>query len=62
MFDVLDKWQEVITILEEQIFNKNRQRGKYVSIWENLSEKELLKNLDFSKNFSNHNKNTRNLV
>ena len=41
----------------KSIFNKKQQHAKCVSIRENLGEKELLINLDFSKNYSNNDQN-----
>ena len=57
MSDALDRWQEVVTNLKSHIFNKRQQHSTYVNIRENLMERELLINLDFSENYSNRNQN-----
>ena len=57
MSDALDRWQEVATNLKRHIFNKKQQHSTYVNIRENLMERELLINLDFSENYSNRNQN-----
>ena len=57
----MDRSQKVIANVKKHIFNKKQQHAKGVSIRENLGEKELLINLDFSKNYSNNDQNeTRN--
>ena len=57
MSHALDRWQEVVTNLKRHIFNKRQQHSTYVNIRENLMERELLINLDFSENYSNRNQN-----
>ena len=57
MSDALDRWHEVVTNLKRYIFNKRQQHSTYVNIRENLTERELLINLDFSENYSNRNQN-----
>ena len=57
MSDALDRWQEVVTNLKRHILNKRQQHSTYVNIRENLMERELLINLDFSKHYSNWNQN-----
>ena len=57
MSDALDRWQEIVTNLKRHIFNKRQQRSTYFNIRENLMERELLINLDFSENYSNRNQN-----
>ena len=46
-----------MTNLKSRIFNKRQQHSPYVNIRENLMERELLINLDFSENYSNRNQN-----
>ena len=43
--------------LKRHIFNKRQQHSTYVNIRENMMERELLINLDFSENYSNQNQN-----
>ena len=57
MSDALDRWQGVVTNLKRHIFNKRQQHSTYVNIRENMMERELLINLDFSENYSNRNQN-----
>ena len=57
MSHALDRWQEVVTNLKRHIFNKRQQHSTYANIRENLMERELLINLDFSENYSNRNQN-----
>ena len=40
---------------QQQIFNKSKQNGIYVSIREYLQKKKLLTSLDLSENYSNRN-------
>ena len=55
MCDTLDRCQEVIRNVKKYIFNRRELHAKYVSIHENLGEREWLININFRENYSNRN-------
>ena len=46
---------QLLQDFQQQIFNKSKQNGIYVSIREYLQKKKLLTNLDLSENYINRN-------